>query len=193
MPKDNDLLSRAGLPADLRFLLERYPRETWQGHPNVGGMATFWLERHDMFRELGAMLTSGIGAYREGHMDARDFAGWFVPRLHFFLGHLDGHHRIEDEHYFPVFAKAERRLKRGFDLLDGDHHLIHDALAANAQSAQDFLAALEADEDRRRRAADAYAESNDKLVAMLARHLADEEDLIIPLILDRGDQALGGP
>jgi hypothetical protein len=26
---------------------------------------------------------------------------------------------------------------------------------------------------------------------MLTRHLADEEDLIIPLILDRGDQALG--
>ncbi len=45
--------------------------------------------------------------------------------------------------------------------------------------------------DRQRFAADAYADENTRLVAMLTRHLADEEDLIIPLILDRGDQGLG--
>ena len=40
-------------------------------------------------------------------------------------------------------------------------------------------------------AADAYAGENERLVAMLARHLEDEEDLIIPLILERGEHAFG--
>ena len=194
MPDQADihhLESRSGLPDDLRWLVENYPRESWQGHHNIHGMASMWLQRHDMFRELGGVLTAGIGDYREGRLDARGFAQWFAPRLNFFLGNLDGHHNVEDHHYFPVFANAEKRLKRGFEILDADHHLIHEALERNAETANAFVRSLQENEDRQRFAADAYADENARLVAMLTRHLADEEDLIIPLILDRGDRALG--
>lgn len=186
------LAARAGLPDDLRFLLERYPRESWEKHENIHGMAMMWLQRHAMFRELGGILTGAIGDYREGRSDAQEFARFFAPRLNFFLGQLEGHHNIEDHHYFPAFARAESRLQRGFDILDADHHLIHAALERNAETANDFLRALQQDEDRRRFAADAYANENERLVAMLGRHLDDEEDLIIPLILERGDRALIG-
>lgn len=182
---------RSGLPEDLRFLARKYPRGEWAAHDNIAGMAGFWLQRHDMFRELGRMLTAGIVDYREGRREARDFAQWFAPRLNFFLGNLEGHHRVEDMHYFPVFAAAETRLRRGFDILDADHHLIHDALETNADTANAFLRALDQSEDGQRFAADAYAMANDRLVAMLMRHLDDEEDLIIPLILDRGEHGLG--
>ena len=188
---DLHLERRPGLPQDLRYLVAKYPREDWQAHENLHGMASMWLQRHDMFRELGGILTGAIGDYREGRSDAKAFAGFFAPRLQFFLGQLDGHHNVEDHHYFPVFARAEARLKRGFDILDGDHHMIHEALERNAESANGFLRALQEDADRQRYAADAYAGENERLVAMLARHLEDEEDLIIPLILDRGDRALG--
>jgi len=183
--------SRAGWPADLRLLIDRYPREAWGGHANLGSMARFWLQRHDMFRELGGLLTTIIGDYREGRRTAPEFARQFAPRLNFFLGELDGHHNVEDHHYFPVFARAESRLKRGFDILDADHHTIHEALARNAEAANAFLRALSENEDGQRFAADAYADENARLVAMLTRHLADEEDLIIPLMLDRGDSGLG--
>jgi hypothetical protein len=186
------LQKRSGLPDDLRILLEKYPREDWTAHPNVHGMASMWLQRHDMFRELGGILTGAIDDYREQRTDARQFAQFFAPRLNFFLGQLDGHHNIEDHHYFPIFARAESRLKRGFDILDADHHMIHDALEMNAQTANSFLRALDGDPDTQRYAADAYANENARLVAMLAQHLGDEEDLIIPLILDRGDRELGG-
>lgn len=191
---DNDktLLDRTGLPDDLRYLVAKYPRDEWQAHPNVHGMASMWLQRHAMFRELGTMLTGAIGDYREGRTDAQEFARFFAPRLNFFLGNLDGHHNVEDQHYFPVFARVEPRLKRGFDILDGDHHMIHDALETNAGTANAFIRALQESEDRQRFAADAYASENEKLVAMLARHLDDEEDLIIPLILERGDRDLMG-
>lgn len=186
-----ELERRAGLPDDLRWLVEKYPREEWQRHANIGGMASFWLQRHDMFRDLGEMLTGVIGDYREGRLDATQFAQFFVPRLNFFLGQLDGHHNVEDHQYFPVFANAEKRLKRGFDILDADHHDIHESLERNAQAANVFLRALQDNADQQRFAADGYADENSRLVAMLTRHLADEEDLIIPLILDRGDQGLG--
>lgn len=162
------LLERKGLPDDLRWLAEKYPRENWQGHANIRGVANMWLQRHDMFRELGGMLTNGIGDYREGRLTAPDFARWF-----------------------PVFAKAETRLKRGFEILDADHHTIHEGLERNAEAADAFIKTLQKSEDRQRFAADAYADENSRLIAMLTRHLADEEDLIIPLILDRGDVALG--
>lgn len=182
---------RGGLPEDLRWLVKKYPREDWQGHDNIHGMASMWLQRHDMFRELGGKLTAGIGDYHEGKLDTQGFARWFAPRLNFFLGNLDGHHNVEDHHYFPVFAEAEKRLKRGFEILDADHHLIHEALELNAEAANAFLRTLSEDADKQRFAADAYADENTRLIAMLTRHLDDEEDLIIPLILDRGDRALG--
>ncbi len=190
MTELHDLERRAGLPDDLRFLAEKYPREDWQAHANIHGMANMWLERHDMFRQLGGILTTAIGDYREGRRTAPDFARFFAPRLNFLLGHLDGHHNVEDQHYFPVFARAETRLKRGFEILDRDHHAIHEALEQNAETADAFLSALQENEDRQRFAADDYAGANHRLVAMLTRHLAAEEDLIIPLILDRGDRAL---
>jgi hypothetical protein len=42
-----------------------------------------------------------------------------------------------------------------------------------------------------RYAGDAFADSGDRLIRMLDRHLDDEEDLIVPLILERSEGALG--
>ena len=105
---------------------------------------------HDMFRDLGGILTGAIADYREGRKNSIEFARFFAPRLNFFLGNLDGHHNVEDHHYFPVFAKAERRLARGFEVLDADHYTIHAALDRNAESANAFIRALQESEDRQR-------------------------------------------
>ena len=182
---------RKGLPVELCYLLERYPRDQWQGHENLGGMAQFWLQRHDMFRELGGMLDTSVGNYREQRLEAQPFASFFVPGLQFFLQQLHGHHQIEDMHYLPVFERAEMGLKRGFALLDNDHHVIHDALERNVHGASHILGKLGEGRDAARFTADAYADDTERLVKMLLRHLEDEEDLIIPVILDSGEAALG--
>lgn len=187
----HDLLARNGWPAELRFLLERYPRERWWEHDGIRGLSGQWIEFHNAFRHSGKLLTAGIAGYREGAQGAAEFARWFAPRLNRLLGHLEAHHNIEDYVYFPKFIEAEGRLKRGFDILEGDHHHIHEAMEANAETANAFMRSLTENEDRQRYAADAYAAQNEKLVAMLTRHLDDEEDLIVPLILDRGDATFG--
>lgn len=182
--------ARKGWPAELRALLDRYPREIWPTHPNLGATARFWLRRHQMFRELGADMAAATTEFREGRLDPVAYRAWFAPRLRFFLTELEGHHHIEDAHYFPLFVAAERRLSRGFDALDGDHHLIHADLEALSRSGRALVGALAAQTDPRR-AADAWTVDSDRLLARLSRHLDDEEDLVAPLILDRGEGPLG--
>lgn len=191
MMTDETLETRPGLPEDLSSLIRRYPRDVWQEHRNLGGMAQFWLERHAMFRDLGSMLQKAVGDWRESRIESAAFVQFFVPRLNFFLGQLEGHHQIEDHHYFPVFRRAEPGLARGFDILDRDHHVIHAALESNAAAANALLQAMQAGGDAMLRAGDVYAGETDRLVAMLMRHLDDEEDLIVPVILDQGERSLG--
>jgi hypothetical protein len=188
---DLALDSRAGWPADLRLLADRYPREVWTGHANLGAMAQFWLQRHGMFREIGASLEEASQAFRDGTATAQDFRAWFPPRLQFFLQQLNAHHQIEDLHYFPVFAAAETRLARGFDVLETDHKVIHGSIETTVEAANGFLRTAVNDAGPLRAAAERYGAASDGLLLLLTRHLADEEDLIVPLILDRGEAALG--
>jgi hypothetical protein len=186
------LASRSGWPDDLRVLIARYPREQWEGHANLGEMARFWLSRHAMFRELSAMISGIEAQFRAGTLAPKDFPALFVPRLQFLLSQLDVHHQIEDFHYFPIFRAADERLQRGFDVLEGDHHAIHADMARTAETANALLRALAGGGgDALRRAGDDHAGASGALLKGLARHLDDEEDLIVPLILDRGEQALG--
>jgi hemerythrin-like domain-containing protein len=183
--------TRSCWPADLRLLMDRYPRDAWEGHANLGSMARFWLQRHDMFREIAAALTDATAAFRDGTATAQDFRAWFPPRLQFFLQLLNAHHQVEDLHYFPVFQAAEAKLAHGFTVLEADHDTIHESIATTVDTANAFLRAAMNDPDALRTVADLYIASSGKLIGQLTRHLGDEEDLIIPLILDRGEAALG--
>ena len=185
------LARRNGWPDGLRVLLERYPREQWDAHANLGHMARFWLSRHAMFRELSATIEEITTQFRGGQLPPTEFARQFIPRLQFMLDQLNVHHQIEDLHYFPIFQAADERLARGFAVLEGDHHHIHQDMARTAETANALLQALQASDDTLRRCGDSYADASGALLKGLVRHLDDEEDLIVPLILDRGEEALG--
>jgi hemerythrin-like domain-containing protein len=189
--KGLELARRSGWPEDLRVLVSRFPREQWAGHANLGEMARFWLSRHAMFRELTAMIRQIETEFRAGTLPPAEFSKAFVPRLQFLLSQLEVHHQIEDYHYFPIFRAADARLARGFDVLEGDHHAIHADMAATAETANALLRALSGDADTLRRCGDDYAGASAARLKGLMRHLDDEEDLIVPLILDRGEAALG--
>ena len=196
MPNSADLealalANRSGWPEDLRVLIERYPRDQWDAHANLGDMARFWLSRHAMFRELSKAIDEITSQFRSGRILPAEFARQFVPRLQFILDQLNVHHQIEDLHYFPIFRAADARLTRGFDVLEGDHHHIHSDMARTAETANALLQALQAGGDILRLSSDDYANASASLLKGLVRHLDDEEDLIVPLILDRGEAALG--
>ena len=188
---DLALAARNGLPDDLLLLLRKYPRDSWTGHANLGEWVRFWLERHGIFRELGAMMNDACTQLLGQRISAGEFSPWFGPRLEFFFGHLDLHHRIEEFHIFPAFARAEPALRHGFTLLESDHQEIH-LLVDNLQEAAARLAAAgEKFDDPTRRAAEDTTRELAALVRPLMAHLDDEEDLIVPIVLDHTEANLG--
>lgn len=193
MPKPNplDLETRLGWPEELLVLLRQYPREVWPNHPNLGELAHFWLNIHAGFRAYAATLKDSAGDFREGLVTPERFRAEFAPRLRVFLSHLEGHHQIEDFQFFPRFGAAEPRLLRGFEVLETDHEAIHGAMERLVVNANAFMQAPSTDVDRMRYAGDDFVGSGERLIAMLGRHLDDEEDLIVPLILDRTEGGLG--
>ena len=156
----------------------------------MGGLhptARRWLHMHGGFRahkvEMGAM----VNAWRKGQIDAATLHRALIPALQQFLQHLDGHHRIESGHYFPALRRLEPRIAAGIDLLDRDHDAIHahiEAMVETGRALHQAVATGAADAGDR---AHRLAEVLDRTGPQLARHLDDEEDIVIPLIALRGD------
>ena len=174
---------RYGLPEHLLVLKDLYPREAWTGHANFNGLTAFWLERHGMFRQVMTRLVSDTQAMMEARAPRY---GAEMPRLTgFLLDQLHGHHGIEDDHYFPMFRGLDARLQTGFDLLDGDHHALHFHMERLAEHSNEVLRAIHAGDVPRDKAASLLTVQED-FQRFLSRHLEDEEDLIVPVILEYG-------
>lgn len=183
------LHTRPGLPEALRVLLEAHPRDSWQGHPQFHGLVSFWLERHMMFRQLMDHMTRETEAFLDGNRDPGGFAQGIGRYGGLFVNQLHGHHQIEDQHYFPLLRQKEARIERGFDLLDADHHALDGILNRFVGQAN---AAIEgaAGADPKVAAGD-LRDGLGSLERLIGRHLEDEEDLIVPVILIHGADGLG--
>lgn len=179
MTDDLTLQSRAGLPDALRVLVAEYPRTGWQQHPNFNGMVQFWLERHMMFRKLLNALDMDVRAVLDRNMEFDQYA----PRLSRYGGmlinELHNHHHVEDNHYFPQLVKLDARVERGFDVLEADHNAMDGLLNGMTNAANAVLNGGELG---------AFATHLDGFGKLLNRHLEDEEEIIVPVILASGFQ-----
>lgn len=178
---DLPLATRAGLPDELRPLLADLPRAGWPAHGDFNGLAAFWLDRHLGFRRVMGLLRADAEAMLDARLDPQTWGRRLVRLGSGFLGELAGHHQIEDQAYFPQLAALEPRLERGFQMLDRDHHDLH-ALIDRFASGANHALAQDGDTARRAAAGAFHAELGD-FERMLARHLTDEEDLVVPAVL----------
>lgn len=135
-----------------------------------------------MFRQLSQMLIADTQSALDKALDPQQhkarvsrFGGMMVQQLH-------GHHQIEDAHYFPVLATKERALVRGFEILDHDHHDLDGLLERFTQKANAVLQGSEPG---------AFLAETESFQRFLNRHLNDEEELIVPVILKHGPEGLG--
>ena len=184
------LSERAGLPDEVAFLRTQFPRGDWRLNANFGQLADFWLRVHSNLRGEGSEVLRIIEAFRDRQIDGDQFRGAFIPSLNGFLQHLDQHHRIEDQAYFPKFRQLDQRLVVGFDLLETDHEIIHQRLVQTLQSARELLNELSNAGDGERRAVNALAAEAQNLLGLVRQHLADEEDLVIPAMLKHGERPI---
>lgn len=182
-------MDREGLPDALRVLLTEYPREGWAAHANFQGTVAFWLDRHMMFRKLSNHLQGDAEAMLDGRMDPRTYAGRMAKLAEMLVGQLHGHHQIEDIHYFPVLQRQDARVARGFDILDRDHHDLDGLLERFVGAANAALGKF-GDKAAFRDGVGAFHRNVTAFDGFLQRHLTDEEDLVVPVILRYGADAL---
>jgi len=183
----SNLDTRSGWPDDLCVLLKEHPRSVWRTHGSA--LTEFWLYQHDAFRRQCAALQAATDDYRQGRKPADELCSWIAPRLQEFFGHLHGHHQVEDFHYFPALRIVDQRLAAGFDTLARDHAVIHTGADALFAAIHEFMAIVRHSpptNDSQRHAGDRYVAASETLYSQLLRHLEDEEDLVIPVMLAQG-------
>ena len=178
-----DLTRRDGLPEALRVLAAELPRADWAAHPEFHGLVSFWLERHLAFRRLCAMMAEDARQAIDGRMAPEALARRLSRLGSHLVNDLHGHHQIEDQHYFPRLMPLDPRLARGFDLLERDHDQLDGLIGGFVTSANRVLAAGG-------QGAGPFLDDLTRFSTLLERHLEDEEELIVPVILRHGPEGL---
>ncbi|WP_103258276.1 hemerythrin domain-containing protein [Tabrizicola aquatica] len=172
---------RAALPDEFCLILADLPRAEWAAHPDFNGLAAFWLDRHLAFRRMLDALGTEARARIDGALSAETYAARLSRLGSRLLGDLMGHHQIEDDVYFPELARLEPQIARGFEMLDADHHALHGLIDRFVTGANAVLAATR--DAPQREATGRFLADLAGFDHLLARHLADEEDLVLPVVL----------
>jgi len=186
MSKDNLILNlntRSGLPDALRVLTEEFPRDIWTSHENFDGLVRFWLDRHIMFRRLVTTLQEDVLKLESKSLDPEHYRHRLAKLGNLFVSELHTHHNIEDHQFFPLLQQAEIKLAHGFEILDHDHHALDTHLETFTSHANKLL---KSPDNKVIPQAKAFYEKIIQIEAALNRHLIDEEELVIPVILKHG-------
>jgi iron-sulfur cluster repair protein YtfE (RIC family) len=188
--KNMSLAEREKLPDALRVLIKDYPRGGWATDPGFDGLVRFWLDRHLMFRRLIGEMGSATQAHLDRKITADRYASLLAKYGGMFVNGMHEHHTIEDTYYFPKLAIKDPRIKRGFDILDKDHHNL-DSLLSDFVSGANGLIQGRDNVAKMYDGAGKFQKELHTLERLLDRHLVDEEELVVPVILRFGSAGLG--
>ena len=99
------------------------------------------------------------------------------------MRNLHGHHGWEDRSFFPELAAADPRFEHGLEMLEGDHEALDDVLDRFTRTGNRAVKLIQLDEAQARDEVGALHKITTEIEGFLARHLSDEEDLVVPIIL----------
>lgn len=171
------------MPEEMRFLLDRYPRDSWDAHPGFHEKTRHWLGAHQMFRRVAKRVREDTEVLLNKDMATDDYAA----RLSYFggnlVGNLHGHHGWEDHSYFPELSAADPRFDAGLELLEQDHADLDRVLDGFTRSANRVIKLATLDEAQAREETADVHKAATTIEAFLERHLSDEEELAVPIIL----------
>ncbi|MBV7380406.1 hemerythrin domain-containing protein [Maritimibacter dapengensis] len=172
------------LPSELSFLLADHPRDSWERDPHFLRSTRNWIAAHRLFRDLAYLLRTGAEHYLDGDFDATSYA----PRLSVYgdrlVRALHGHHRFEDLSFFPELSEADARFDEGLAILEADHLALDATLDGFTRVSNRALKLLQLDEAQARDEIGAVHDGAVRIEAFLDRHLGDEEDLVVPILLE---------
>jgi iron-sulfur cluster repair protein YtfE (RIC family) len=171
------------MPYEMQSLLRSYPRDTWQAHPGFKEKTRHWLGAHRMFRQLSASIRKDTEAFLDHNQDAQEYGARLSYRGAALVNNLHGHHSWEDHSYFPELSKADPRFDAGLEILEKDHEHLDIVLESFTRNANRTLQLMQLDEQSAFEEAAKLHQNSQIIEAFLERHLSDEEELAVPIIL----------
>lgn len=180
---DTYTIRTADMPDDMKLLLNTYPRESWQTHPGFREKTQHWMGAHQMFRRLADRVRLDTETYLDADFETGAYAGRLSHFGGALVGNLHGHHGWEDRVFFPELANADPRFQAGLDLLEKDHADLDAVLDDFTRRANRVIKLASLDEAQMRDEVGVLHHSSEAICAFLQRHLSDEEDLAVPIIL----------
>ena len=174
---------REGLPEDMQTLLRDYPREAWPENPHFARSVQNWMGAHQMFRRLAGITRADTEAY----LDNTASSGAFASRVSYYgdllVRNLHGHHSWEDHAFFPEMRRADGRFEQGLETLEADHVQLDETLDRFTRAANRAIKLIQLDEKQVRGEVGELHGCAQDIEGFLARHLPDEEELVVPIIL----------
>jgi iron-sulfur cluster repair protein YtfE (RIC family) len=171
------------MPMDMRVLLDSYPRDSWEAHPGFKEKTRHWLGAHQMFRRLGDLVRSETERYLDKSRAPDDFAARLSYYGNALVANLHGHHHWEDHSYFPELSDADPRFDIGLEILEKDHKELDVVLDSFTGTANRAIKLVQLDEAQAHEEAGKLQGLAQSIEAFLERHLSDEEELAVPIIL----------
>lgn len=176
-------LRTEGLSLEMQVLLRDYPRDAWPDNPHFTRSIQNWMGAHQMFRQLGEINANDTEAF----LDRRISTDEYVGRLGYYgdqlVKNLHGHHTWEDRQFFPELSRADQRFDQGLETLESDHELMDNILDNFTRTANRVITLASLDESQVRDEAAKVHAYTQSIESFLNRHLQDEEDLVVPIIL----------
>jgi len=173
----------ADMPAEMQTLLRDYPRDSWETHAGFKDKPRQWLGAHQMFRRISATVRNDTERYIDGKNDPQDFISQLSYRGGSLVNNLHGHHHWEDYSYFPELSEAAPRFKAGLDILEKDHEVLNQVLSDFTRKANRVIQLIQLDGKRAQDESGALHTVASSIETLLQRHLGDEEELAVPIIL----------
>ncbi|WP_106608985.1 hemerythrin domain-containing protein [Shimia abyssi] len=167
----------------MQLLLRDYPRETWPDHPDFTASIQNWMGAHQMFRQLTAITQTDTEKLIDGGIEQYRYTRRLSHFGNLLVRNLHGHHGWEDHSFFPELNRADPRFEHGLDMLEGDHVVLDDVLDRFKRQGNRIVQLEYLDPNAVLEEAKHLHGLTEEIGQFLTRHLSDEEDLAVPILL----------
>jgi hypothetical protein len=178
-----DIETRSGLPQDMQTLLRTLPRDGWQAHPNFTRSIRNWMGAHQGFRQIAGQVQRDSEAFLDHRIGDTAYADRLAHLGHLLVRNLHSHHGWEDHSFFPELAAADPRFATGLEMLESDHVALDALLDRFSRTGNRVVQLATLDASQMAQEAQGLRETAERLRGFLERHLTDEEDLVVPILL----------
>ncbi|MEM7319444.1 MAG: hemerythrin domain-containing protein [Pseudomonadota bacterium] len=175
--------TREGLPTEMQTLLRDYPRDSWPGHPDFAASIQNWMGAHQMFRQLAGIIREDTELFVDNSLDREAYVTRLGRFGNLLVRNLHGHHSWEDHSFFPELSQADPRFDAGLDMLETDHQDLDTLLDGFTTHGNRAIQLHHLDPVQMHDSAHTVLELTGEIDRFLNRHLADEEDLAVPILL----------